>query len=143
MQRTSKSVILTVPLQNPCDDKRHKDIWSKEKTCDRLPKFMVIGPQKTGRLHTLQCARATKRLPLCAQVSGFSTSEPIHLIPLAPLVLSEGDKGGGSYILFSTHVRSTFVAERDSTELPPSPPSSLVLCLCQGDKKEEEIIKNL
>ncbi|XP_072563034.1 bifunctional heparan sulfate N-deacetylase/N-sulfotransferase 4 [Paramormyrops kingsleyae] len=34
--------------QNPCDDKRHKDIWSKEKTCDRLPKFVVIGPQKTG-----------------------------------------------------------------------------------------------
>ncbi|KAL7841294.1 hypothetical protein SRHO_G00249850 [Serrasalmus rhombeus] len=34
--------------QNPCDDKRHKDIWSKEKTCDRLPKFMVVGPQKTG-----------------------------------------------------------------------------------------------
>uniref|UniRef100_K7G968 [heparan sulfate]-glucosamine N-sulfotransferase n=1 Tax=Pelodiscus sinensis TaxID=13735 RepID=K7G968_PELSI len=35
-------------LQNPCDDKRHKDIWSKEKTCDRLPKFLVVGPQKTG-----------------------------------------------------------------------------------------------
>uniref|UniRef100_A0AAY4CD28 [heparan sulfate]-glucosamine N-sulfotransferase n=1 Tax=Denticeps clupeoides TaxID=299321 RepID=A0AAY4CD28_9TELE len=34
--------------QNPCHDKRHKDIWSKEKTCDRLPKFLVIGPQKTG-----------------------------------------------------------------------------------------------
>uniref|UniRef100_A0A8C9L6B2 Sulfotransferase n=1 Tax=Serinus canaria TaxID=9135 RepID=A0A8C9L6B2_SERCA len=34
--------------QNPCDDKRHKDIWSKEKTCDRLPKFLVVGPQKTG-----------------------------------------------------------------------------------------------
>ncbi|RXM35786.1 Bifunctional heparan sulfate N-deacetylase/N-sulfotransferase 2 [Acipenser ruthenus] len=34
--------------QNPCDDKRHKDIWSKEKTCDRLPKFLVIGPQKTA-----------------------------------------------------------------------------------------------
>uniref|UniRef100_A0A8C4SDQ9 [heparan sulfate]-glucosamine N-sulfotransferase n=1 Tax=Erpetoichthys calabaricus TaxID=27687 RepID=A0A8C4SDQ9_ERPCA len=34
--------------QNPCNDKRHKDIWSKEKTCDRLPKFLVIGPQKTG-----------------------------------------------------------------------------------------------
>ncbi|MFT7805961.1 bifunctional heparan sulfate N-deacetylase/N-sulfotransferase 2 [Arapaima gigas] len=33
---------------NPCHDKRHKDIWSKEKTCDRLPKFLVIGPQKTG-----------------------------------------------------------------------------------------------
>ncbi|KAL2078322.1 hypothetical protein ACEWY4_026007 [Coilia grayii] len=27
---------------------RHKDIWSKEKTCDRLPKFLIIGPQKTG-----------------------------------------------------------------------------------------------
>ncbi|XP_016352889.1 bifunctional heparan sulfate N-deacetylase/N-sulfotransferase 2-like [Sinocyclocheilus anshuiensis] len=35
-------------IQNPCHDKRHKDIWSKEKTCDRLPKFLVIGPQKTG-----------------------------------------------------------------------------------------------
>ncbi|XP_045576703.1 bifunctional heparan sulfate N-deacetylase/N-sulfotransferase 2 isoform X1 [Salmo salar] len=34
--------------QNPCHDKRHKDIWSKEKTCDRLPRFLVIGPQKTG-----------------------------------------------------------------------------------------------
>ncbi|XP_077202351.1 bifunctional heparan sulfate N-deacetylase/N-sulfotransferase 2 isoform X3 [Paroedura picta] len=34
--------------QNPCDDKRHKDIWSKEKTCDRLPKFLIAGPQKTG-----------------------------------------------------------------------------------------------
>ncbi|XP_049670918.1 bifunctional heparan sulfate N-deacetylase/N-sulfotransferase 3 isoform X2 [Accipiter gentilis] len=34
--------------QNPCDDKRHRDIWSKEKTCDRLPKFLVVGPQKTG-----------------------------------------------------------------------------------------------
>ncbi|XP_063316115.1 bifunctional heparan sulfate N-deacetylase/N-sulfotransferase 3-like [Pelobates fuscus] len=34
--------------QNPCDDKRHRDIWSKEKACDRLPKFIVVGPQKTG-----------------------------------------------------------------------------------------------
>uniref|UniRef100_A0AAR2LXC2 Bifunctional heparan sulfate N-deacetylase/N-sulfotransferase 1 n=1 Tax=Pygocentrus nattereri TaxID=42514 RepID=A0AAR2LXC2_PYGNA len=34
--------------QNPCEDKRHKDIWSKEKTCDRFPKLLVIGPQKTG-----------------------------------------------------------------------------------------------
>ncbi|XP_072352278.1 bifunctional heparan sulfate N-deacetylase/N-sulfotransferase 4 isoform X2 [Scyliorhinus torazame] len=42
-------LFLTVLLNpNPCDDKRHKDIWSKEKTCDRLPKFLVIGPQKTG-----------------------------------------------------------------------------------------------
>ncbi|KAM6939685.1 bifunctional heparan sulfate N-deacetylase/N-sulfotransferase 4 isoform 3-T4 [Xenentodon cancila] len=42
-------LFLTVLLNpNPCDDKRHKDIWSKEKTCDRLPKFMVVGPQKTG-----------------------------------------------------------------------------------------------
>uniref|UniRef100_A0A8C9AXZ9 [heparan sulfate]-glucosamine N-sulfotransferase n=1 Tax=Phocoena sinus TaxID=42100 RepID=A0A8C9AXZ9_PHOSS len=27
----------------------HKDIWSREKTCDHLPKFLVIGPQKTGK----------------------------------------------------------------------------------------------
>ncbi|KAE8630595.1 hypothetical protein XENTR_v10000886 [Xenopus tropicalis] len=34
--------------QNPCDDRRHRDIWSRDKTCERLPKFLVIGPQKTG-----------------------------------------------------------------------------------------------
>ncbi|XP_002739829.1 bifunctional heparan sulfate N-deacetylase/N-sulfotransferase-like [Saccoglossus kowalevskii] len=34
--------------QNPCDDKRHLAIWSENKSCDRLPKFLVIGPQKTG-----------------------------------------------------------------------------------------------
>uniref|UniRef100_W8B640 [heparan sulfate]-glucosamine N-sulfotransferase n=1 Tax=Ceratitis capitata TaxID=7213 RepID=W8B640_CERCA len=33
---------------NPCDDPRHKKIWSKKKSCDSLPKFLVIGPQKTG-----------------------------------------------------------------------------------------------
>ncbi|XP_030336238.1 bifunctional heparan sulfate N-deacetylase/N-sulfotransferase 4 [Strigops habroptila] len=39
----------TDPLwQNPCDDKRHRDIWSRDKTCDHLPRFLVIGPQKTG-----------------------------------------------------------------------------------------------
>uniref|UniRef100_H3CH71 [heparan sulfate]-glucosamine N-sulfotransferase n=1 Tax=Tetraodon nigroviridis TaxID=99883 RepID=H3CH71_TETNG len=39
--------------QNPCHDKRHKDIWSKEKTCDQLPKFLIVGPQKTGRTTAL------------------------------------------------------------------------------------------
>nr|XP_020658441.1 bifunctional heparan sulfate N-deacetylase/N-sulfotransferase 4 [Pogona vitticeps] len=34
--------------QNPCDDRRHRDIWSRDKTCNHLPKFLVIGPQKTG-----------------------------------------------------------------------------------------------
>ncbi|XP_037879699.1 bifunctional heparan sulfate N-deacetylase/N-sulfotransferase [Glossina fuscipes] len=33
---------------NPCDDPRHRKIWSKSKNCDSLPKFLVIGPQKTG-----------------------------------------------------------------------------------------------
>ncbi|KAK3588977.1 hypothetical protein CHS0354_043147 [Potamilus streckersoni] len=34
--------------KNPCDYKRHQSIWSANKTCKRLPKFLVIGPQKTG-----------------------------------------------------------------------------------------------
>lgn len=38
-------------FQNPCSYKRHLEIWSENKTCDRLPKFMVIGPQKTGKGH--------------------------------------------------------------------------------------------
>ncbi|TRY79158.1 hypothetical protein TCAL_07047 [Tigriopus californicus] len=33
---------------NPCDDRRHLDIWSSSKDCSRLPDFLVIGPQKTG-----------------------------------------------------------------------------------------------
>ncbi|KAL0269790.1 UNVERIFIED_CONTAM: hypothetical protein PYX00_007403 [Menopon gallinae] len=33
---------------NPCDDSRHIKIWSRNKTCDQLPRFLVIGPQKTG-----------------------------------------------------------------------------------------------
>lgn len=42
---------LFLVFQNPCSYKRHLEIWSENKTCDRLPKFMVIGPQKTGKGH--------------------------------------------------------------------------------------------
>ncbi|XP_022908158.1 bifunctional heparan sulfate N-deacetylase/N-sulfotransferase [Onthophagus taurus] len=33
---------------NPCEDVRHQKIWSKNKSCESLPNFLVIGPQKTG-----------------------------------------------------------------------------------------------
>ncbi|KAI1291925.1 Bifunctional heparan sulfate N-deacetylase/N-sulfotransferase [Halotydeus destructor] len=33
---------------NPCLDKRHFAIWSLNKSCDQLPKALVVGPQKTG-----------------------------------------------------------------------------------------------
>ncbi|XP_050422570.1 bifunctional heparan sulfate N-deacetylase/N-sulfotransferase [Adelges cooleyi] len=33
---------------NPCLDQRHLKIWSYQKSCQSLPKFLVIGPQKTG-----------------------------------------------------------------------------------------------
>lgn len=33
---------------NPCGDIRHKKIWSRNKSCESLPSFLVIGPQKTG-----------------------------------------------------------------------------------------------
>ncbi|XP_076066452.1 N-deacetylase and N-sulfotransferase sfl [Oratosquilla oratoria] len=33
---------------NPCLDRRHRDIWATSKMCEQLPKFLVIGPQKTG-----------------------------------------------------------------------------------------------
>jgi len=33
---------------NPCDDKRHLEIWAETKNCAKLPNFLVIGPQKTG-----------------------------------------------------------------------------------------------
>ena len=39
----------TAPIWgNPCDDKRHLEIWSQTKSCKKLPDFLVIGPQKTG-----------------------------------------------------------------------------------------------
>ncbi|KAH3872367.1 bifunctional heparan sulfate N-deacetylase/N-sulfotransferase-like [Dreissena polymorpha] len=34
--------------RNPCDYEKHMEIWSANKTCDRLPHFLVVGPQKTG-----------------------------------------------------------------------------------------------
>ena len=37
-------------MQNPCDYKRHIAIWSANKSCERLPKFLVVGPQKTGEV---------------------------------------------------------------------------------------------
>lgn len=33
---------------NPCDDRRHYNIWSPGKSCFRWPQFLIIGPQKTG-----------------------------------------------------------------------------------------------
>ncbi|XP_039293526.1 bifunctional heparan sulfate N-deacetylase/N-sulfotransferase [Nilaparvata lugens] len=33
---------------NPCHDVRHIRIWSHNKSCEQLPRFLVIGPQKTG-----------------------------------------------------------------------------------------------
>lgn len=51
-----EGLFILVWLQDPCEDKRHKDIWSKEKTCDRFPKLLIIGPQKTGET---QCGVAT------------------------------------------------------------------------------------
>jgi len=33
---------------DPCEDKRHLEIWSEKKTCDRLPQVLIVGPQKTG-----------------------------------------------------------------------------------------------
>ena len=33
---------------NPCDDRRHLEIWSETKKCNRFPNVLVIGPQKTG-----------------------------------------------------------------------------------------------
>ncbi|KAJ8000437.1 hypothetical protein DPEC_G00180120 [Dallia pectoralis] len=56
--------------QNPCDDKRHKDIWSKEKSCDRLPRVLVTGPQRTGTtsLHIL--------LFMHPSLSGIRNSSP-------------------------------------------------------------------
>jgi hypothetical protein len=35
-------------FQSPCEDKRHREIWSPLKTCSRLPDLLVVGPQKTG-----------------------------------------------------------------------------------------------
>lgn len=34
--------------QNPCDDRRHFNIWSPNKSCSNLPQLLILGPQKTG-----------------------------------------------------------------------------------------------
>lgn len=58
-------------LQNPCDDRRHKDIWSREKTCDHLPNFLVIGPQKTGTRHPGAAGSLHAVTWLCRAGSGW------------------------------------------------------------------------
>jgi len=37
---------------NACNDKRHMSIWSlNQSSCKQFPKFIIIGPQKTGNLN--------------------------------------------------------------------------------------------
>lgn len=71
------SLIFPPVFQDPCEDKRHKDIWSKEKTCDRFPKLLIIGPQKTGTSLHPRChehARVIARFP-------HILKEPLSLLP--------------------------------------------------------------
>jgi len=44
----SSDYVFILPIQSPCDDHRHLDIWMTGKNCSRLPKFLIVGPQKTG-----------------------------------------------------------------------------------------------
>lgn len=69
-------------LQNPCDDKRHKDIWSKEKTCDRLPKFLIVGPQKTGEssLANFSCPALSPKDSLAQEFPSHTHSSLISLL---------------------------------------------------------------
>ena len=80
------SLILPAAFQDPCEDKRHKDIWSKEKTCDRFPKLLIIGPQKTGAsLH-----------PWCCEHAGRLARSPPHpqRASLSPPALKQSSEGG-------------------------------------------------
>lgn len=45
---TANMSTLILDWQNPCSDPRHKEIWSPEKNCKKLPSLLVVGPQKTG-----------------------------------------------------------------------------------------------
>lgn len=113
---TLSSNCLRLLLQNPCDDKRHKDIWSKEKTCDRLPKFMVVGPQKTGKLQTNRHMYMQQRDCLCSQVSRYSTSEPRSFNPPRSFgPVSGRQKGRLSPPAFHPH---TIYFRLDSDTLP-------------------------
>lgn len=46
----NETILIIHYFQNPCDDHRHKKIWSRNKSCDSLPKFAVIGPQRLVQL---------------------------------------------------------------------------------------------
>lgn len=80
------SLILCHAFQDPCEDKRHKDIWSKEKTCDRFPKLLIIGPQKTG----------TSLYPWCPEHAGRLARSPPHTqrASLGPPALKQSLEGG-------------------------------------------------
>lgn len=65
----TKGLFIFLWLQDPCEDKRHKDIWSKEKTCDRFPKLLVIGPQKTGEAQSFNTPYRMKWGVITCEVS--------------------------------------------------------------------------
>lgn len=69
-----------LPLQDPCEDKRHKDIWSKEKTCDRFPKLLIIGPQKTG-----ECFLLATPPYICALAPSSCVGQICSLIKVNPM----------------------------------------------------------
>ncbi|CAL1537160.1 unnamed protein product [Lymnaea stagnalis] len=43
---------------NPCDSEKHREIWPEEKSCRRLPKLIIVGPQKTGTTALLRFLEA-------------------------------------------------------------------------------------
>lgn len=75
----NKGLFTFLRLQDPCEDKRHKDIWSKEKTCDRFPKLLVIGPQKTGNTQCFNTPYST-HLEMIKSVVCHSGENRCHVL---------------------------------------------------------------
>ncbi len=49
--------------KNPCDDSKHKAIWfetNQTEICEKIPKFIIIGPQRTGTTALYTFLKANK-----------------------------------------------------------------------------------
>ncbi|KAJ8416113.1 hypothetical protein AAFF_G00381350 [Aldrovandia affinis] len=112
--------------QNPCHDKRHKDIWSKEKTCDRLPKFLVIGPQKTGT--TALHAFLTMHPAITGSFPNHGTFEEVQFF--SSLNYHRGIDWYMDFFPFPSNVSTDFIFEKSAnyfdTEATPRRAAALL-----------------
>ncbi|XP_033123011.1 bifunctional heparan sulfate N-deacetylase/N-sulfotransferase 4-like [Anneissia japonica] len=93
---------------NPCDDKRHLDIWAENKSCKNLPDFLIIGPQKTGT--TALYTFLSMHPAICSNIASTRTYEEVQFFSGTNYF-----RGIDWYLEFFPGNRSNVIFEKSAT----------------------------